>query len=154
MHRHNLRMPVRHRRAIRTTNNLERLCVQDRQRHNNIGNAWDGRPMLEMVFGRRGVPPNCERTVKFVEHCIAGAGISDVAEHPSDFLHCSASFSLLSCTTLHKFLSTEFKSVENDCPAAVSRRFAIHNRAVSSLGQEPRAAERGGNPHPNAMRTK
>jgi hypothetical protein len=46
-----LRMPVTHRRAIRTTNLLERLFVEERRRLKIIANAFGERPVLKLMFG-------------------------------------------------------------------------------------------------------
>src|SRR5512132_2049122 len=44
-----LRMPVTHRRAIRTTNLLERLFVEERRRLKIIANAFGEKPVLELI---------------------------------------------------------------------------------------------------------
>ena len=44
-------MPVRHRKAVRTTNLLERLFGEERRRLNVIPNAWGERPVLKLMFG-------------------------------------------------------------------------------------------------------
>ena len=46
-----LRFPVTHRRAIRTTNLLERLFVEERRRLKIIPNAFGERAVLKMMFG-------------------------------------------------------------------------------------------------------
>ena len=46
-----LRMPITHRRAIRTTNLLERLFVEERRRLKNIPNAFGEKPVLKLMFG-------------------------------------------------------------------------------------------------------
>jgi transposase-like protein len=46
-----LRMPVTHRRAIPTTNLLERLFVEERRRLKIIPNAFGERPVLKLMFG-------------------------------------------------------------------------------------------------------
>ena len=46
-----LRMPVSHHRAIRTTNVLERLFVEERCRLKIIPNAWGEKPVLKLMFG-------------------------------------------------------------------------------------------------------
>src|SRR5512132_1125748 len=46
-----LRMPVTHRRAIRTTNLLERLFVEERRRLKIIANAFGEKPVLKLMFG-------------------------------------------------------------------------------------------------------
>ena len=46
-----LRMPIAHRRAIRTTNLLERLFVEERQRLKIIPNAFGEKPVLKLMFG-------------------------------------------------------------------------------------------------------
>ena len=45
-----LRMPVTHRRAIRTTNLLERLFVEERRRMKIIPNTWGEKPVLKLMF--------------------------------------------------------------------------------------------------------
>ncbi len=44
-------MPVTHRRAIRTTNLLERLFVEERRRLKIIPNAFGEKPVLKLMFG-------------------------------------------------------------------------------------------------------
>ena len=46
-----LRMPVDHRRSIRTANVLERLFVEERRRMKIIPNAWGKRAVLKLMFG-------------------------------------------------------------------------------------------------------
>jgi transposase-like protein len=46
-----LRMPVNHRRAIRTTNLLERLFLEERRRLKIIPNAFGEKPVLKLMFG-------------------------------------------------------------------------------------------------------
>jgi putative transposase len=46
-----LRFPVTHRRAIRTTNLLERLFVEERRRLKIIPNAFGEQAVLKLVFG-------------------------------------------------------------------------------------------------------
>jgi transposase-like protein len=46
-----LRMPVSHRRAIRTTNLLERLFVEERRRLKIIPNAFGEKPVLKLMYG-------------------------------------------------------------------------------------------------------
>ncbi len=46
-----LRLPVNHRRAIRTTNLLERLFVEERRRLKIIPNAFGEKPVLKLMFG-------------------------------------------------------------------------------------------------------
>jgi transposase-like protein len=46
-----LRMPVTHRRAIRTTSLLERLFVEERRRLKIIPNAFGEKPVLKLMFG-------------------------------------------------------------------------------------------------------
>jgi transposase-like protein len=46
-----LRMPIPHRRAIRTTNLLERLFVEERRRLKIIPNAFGEKPILKLMFG-------------------------------------------------------------------------------------------------------
>jgi len=45
-----LRMPIPHRRAIRTTNLLERLFVEERRRLKIIPNAFGEKPILKLMF--------------------------------------------------------------------------------------------------------
>ena len=46
-----LRFPVTHRQAIRTTNLLERLFVEERRRLKIIPNAFGERAVLKLIFG-------------------------------------------------------------------------------------------------------
>jgi putative transposase len=46
-----LRMPVTHRRAVRTTNLLERLFGEERRRLKIIPNAFGEKPVLKLMFG-------------------------------------------------------------------------------------------------------
>ena len=46
-----LRMPIAHRRAIRTTNLLERLFIEERRRLKIIPNAFGEKPVLKLMFG-------------------------------------------------------------------------------------------------------
>ena len=46
-----LRMPITHRRAIRTTNLLERLFVEERRRLKIIANAFGEKAVLKLMFG-------------------------------------------------------------------------------------------------------
>ena len=46
-----LRMPVNHRRAIRTTNLLERLFVEERRRLKIVPNAFGEKPVLKLMYG-------------------------------------------------------------------------------------------------------
>ncbi|WP_292385443.1 transposase [Mesorhizobium sp.] len=46
-----LKMPITHRRAIRTTNLLERLFVEERRRLKIIPNAFGEKPALKLMFG-------------------------------------------------------------------------------------------------------
>ena len=46
-----LRMPIPHRRVIRTTNLLERLFVEERRRLKIIPNAFGEKPVLKLMFG-------------------------------------------------------------------------------------------------------
>ena len=45
-----LRTPVNHRRAVRTTNLLERLFVEERRRMKSIPNAFGEKPVLKLMF--------------------------------------------------------------------------------------------------------
>ena len=53
-----LRMPANHRRAIRTTNLLERLFGEQRRRLEIIPNAFGEKPVLKLILGslRSGIP--------------------------------------------------------------------------------------------------
>ena len=44
-------MPVTHRRAIRTTNLLNRLFVEERRHPKIIPNAFGGKALLKLMFG-------------------------------------------------------------------------------------------------------
>ncbi len=44
-------MPITHRRAIRTTNMLERLFVEERRRLKIIPNAFGEKAVLKLMFG-------------------------------------------------------------------------------------------------------
>ncbi len=46
-----LRMPITHRHAIRTTNLLKRLFVEERRRLKIIPNAFGEKPVLKLMFG-------------------------------------------------------------------------------------------------------
>jgi putative transposase len=46
-----LRLPVTHRRFVRTTNLLERLFVEERRRLKIIPNGFGEKPVLKLVFG-------------------------------------------------------------------------------------------------------
>ena len=48
-----LRMPVQHHKMIRTTNLLERLFVEQRQRMKIIPDAWGEKPVLKLMFPAR-----------------------------------------------------------------------------------------------------
>ena len=45
-----LRMPINHHRAIRTTNLLERLFLEERRRLKVLPHAFGERPVLELMF--------------------------------------------------------------------------------------------------------
>ncbi len=47
----NLRFPITHRKAIRTTNRLERLFVEERRRLKIIAGAFGERPVLKPMYG-------------------------------------------------------------------------------------------------------
>jgi len=57
-----LRFPVTHRRAIRTTNLLERLFVEERRCFNIISNAFREQAVLKLMFRRAHA---CWRAVAF-----------------------------------------------------------------------------------------
>ena len=44
-------MPITHRRAVRTTNLLERLFLEERRRLKIIPNAFGEKPVLKLMFG-------------------------------------------------------------------------------------------------------
>ena len=60
-------MPVTHRRAIRTTNLLERLFVEERRRLKIIPNAFGEKPVLKLMFGAMIRAAERWRAVKFTE---------------------------------------------------------------------------------------
>ncbi|MFO7855975.1 MAG: IS256 family transposase [Paracoccaceae bacterium] len=62
-----LRMPVTHRRAIRTTNLLERLFVEERRRLKIIPNAFGERPVLKLMFGAMTPAAERWRSIRFTE---------------------------------------------------------------------------------------
>jgi transposase-like protein len=62
-----LRMPVTHRRAIRTTNLLERLFVEERRRLKIIPNAVGERPVLKLMFGAMTRAAERWRSIRFTE---------------------------------------------------------------------------------------
>jgi putative transposase len=60
-------MPVTHRRAIRTTNLLERLFVADRRRLKIIPNAFGERPVLKLMGGAMTRAADRWRSIRFTE---------------------------------------------------------------------------------------
>ncbi len=62
-----LRFPVPHRRAIRTTNLLERLFVEERRRLKIIPNAFGERAVLKLMFGALTRAAECWGSVKVTE---------------------------------------------------------------------------------------
>jgi putative transposase len=62
-----LRMPVTHRRAIRTTNLLERLFGEERRRLKIIPNAFGERPVLKLMFGAMTRAAERWRSIRFTE---------------------------------------------------------------------------------------
>lgn len=62
-----LRMPVTHRHAIRTTNLLERLFVEERRRMKIIPNAFGERPVLQLMFGAMTRAAERWRSIRFTE---------------------------------------------------------------------------------------
>ena len=60
-------MPVTHRRAIRTTNLLERLFVEERRRLKIIPNAFGERPVLKLMFGAMTRAADRWRSIRFTE---------------------------------------------------------------------------------------
>ena len=62
-----LRFPVTHRRAIRTTNLLERLFVEERRRLNIIPNAFGEHAVLKLMFGALVRAAERWRSVKVTE---------------------------------------------------------------------------------------
>jgi len=62
-----LRMPVTHRRAIRTTNLLERLFVEERRRLKIIPNAFGERPVLKLMFAAMTRAAERWRAIRFTD---------------------------------------------------------------------------------------
>ena len=62
-----LRFPVPHRRAIRTTNLLERLFVEERRRLKIIPNAFGERAVLKLMFGALIRAAERWKSIKFTE---------------------------------------------------------------------------------------
>ena len=62
-----LRMPVTHRRAIRTTNLLARLFGEERRRLKIIPNACGERPVLKFMFGAMTRAAERWRSIRFTE---------------------------------------------------------------------------------------
>jgi putative transposase len=62
-----LRFPVTHRRAIRTTNLLERLFVEERRRLKIIPNAFGERAVLKLMFGALTRAAERWKSIKFSE---------------------------------------------------------------------------------------
>jgi transposase-like protein len=62
-----LRFPVTHRRALRTTNLLERLFVEERRRLKIIPNAFGERAVLRLMFGALVRAAERWRSVKVTE---------------------------------------------------------------------------------------
>jgi transposase-like protein len=62
-----LRFPVAHRRAIRTTNLLERLFVEERRRLKIIPNAFGERAVLKLMFGALIRAAERSRAIKITE---------------------------------------------------------------------------------------
>jgi transposase-like protein len=62
-----LRFPVTHRRAIRTTNLLERLFVEERRRLKIIPNAFGERAVLKLMFGALTRAADRWKSIKFSE---------------------------------------------------------------------------------------
>lgn len=62
-----LRMSVTHRRAIRTTNLLERLFVKERRWLKTIPNAFGERPVLKLMFGDMTRAAERWRAIRFAE---------------------------------------------------------------------------------------
>ena len=62
-----LRFPVTHRRAIRTTNLLERLFVEERRRLKIIPNAFGERAVLKLMFGALSRAADRWKSIKFSE---------------------------------------------------------------------------------------
>ncbi len=62
-----LRMPVTHRRAIRTTNLLERLFVEERRRLKIIPNAFGEKPVLKLMFGAMIRAADRWRAIRFTD---------------------------------------------------------------------------------------
>ena len=62
-----LRMPITHRRAIRTTNLPERLFVEERRRLKNIPNAFGEKAVLRLMFGAMIRAPERWRAIRVSE---------------------------------------------------------------------------------------
>lgn len=62
-----LRFPVTHRRAISTTNLLERLFVEERRRLKIIPNAFGERAVLKLMFGALIRAAERWKSIKFTE---------------------------------------------------------------------------------------
>ena len=62
-----LRMPITHRRAIRTTNLLERLFVEERRRLKIIPNAFGEKAVLKLMFGAMIRAAECWRAIRISE---------------------------------------------------------------------------------------
>ncbi len=62
-----LRMPVTHRRAIRTTNLLERLFLEERRRLKIIPNAFGEKAVLKLMFGAMSRAAERWRAVKITD---------------------------------------------------------------------------------------
>ena len=60
-------MPVTHRRAIRTTNLLERLFLEERRRLKIIPNAFGERPVLKLMLGAMIRAADRWRAIKFTD---------------------------------------------------------------------------------------
>ena len=62
-----LRMPVTHRRFVRTTNLLERLFVEERRRLKIIPNGFGEKPVLKLMFGALIRAAERSRVLRFTE---------------------------------------------------------------------------------------
>jgi transposase-like protein len=69
-----LRFPVTHRQAIRTTNLLERLFVEERRRLKIIPNAFRERAVLKLMFGALIRAAERRRSIKVTEFEHRSAG--------------------------------------------------------------------------------
>jgi hypothetical protein len=79
-----LRFPVTHRRAIRTTNLLERLFVEERRRLKIIPNAFGERAVLKLMFGALIRAAERWRSVKVTEFERRHSALATLAKAESE----------------------------------------------------------------------